>query len=151
MAQFSTGLRDQMLTGGSLKSILDGGTLRVYAGPTMPDSADVALPGDAVHMYTFTVDGTGGVLNFAAAADGGVLLKSDTEVWQGLALATGNMSFFRYIKGADDGTTESTTYPRIQGSVGTANTDLIVSNVTKTLGDPLSLDMFGVAIPARWF
>jgi len=151
MAEFSTGLRNQLLVSGSLKSILDGGLLKVYAGATMPASADAALPGDETLMYTFTVDNDGSTpLTFATAAENGVLLKTATESWQGVAAATGDMAYFRYVKSPDTGADASTTAPRIQGTVGTAFADLIVSNVTKTSGDPLALDLFGVAIPARW-
>lgn len=149
MALISTGLRNGLLTTGSLKSLLDNGRLNIYAGPTIPASADDALPGDETLMYTFTVDNDGTTnLTFAATPSAGVLLKAGTETWSAVALAAGDMTFWRYYVPSDDPATLSTTAARVQGTIGTAFADLIVTGVTKALNDPLTLDYFGVAIPA---
>lgn len=148
MAKFSTGLRNAIAATGSLKAALDDGKLNIYKGATIPDSPDDALPGDATLMYTFTVDNDGTtLLDFAASATNGVLLKAAAQSWQGECASAGDMAFFRYYVPADDGETASTTAIRVQGTVGTAFADLIVSNVTKALTDPLTIDSFGIAIP----
>lgn len=151
MPKFSTGFRNEVLVTGAVRSVLNGGVLRVYAGPTLPMSADAALPGDATLMYTFTVGNDGATpLTFDTTATGGILMKNPAESWQGTAAATGSMTFFRWTKSPDDGSAESTTAVRIQGTVGTAFADLIVGGVDKTLNDPLVVDYFGVAIPAEF-
>lgn len=148
MAKFSTGLRNSIAVTGSLTAALADGKLNIYKGATIPASPDDVLPGDATLMYTFTVDNDGTtLLDFAATATNGVLLKSATQSWQGVAAAAGDMSFFRYYVPADDGETASTTAVRVQGTVGTAFADLIVANVTKAISDPLTIDYFGIAIP----
>jgi len=148
MAKFSTGLRDYLAVTGSLKAALDDGKINIYKGATIPSSPDDALPGDATLMYTFTVDDDGTtLLDFAASATNGVLLKDAAQAWQGEAAAAGDMAFFRYYVPADDGETASTTARRVQGTVGTAFADMIVASVTKALTDPLTLNNFGIAVP----
>lgn len=147
MTQFSTGLRNDLLTTGDFKTLMDSGQVKIYSG-TVPANADVALPGDATLMYTLTVDDDGStLLTFDNTPIDGVIQKTASESWEGLAAAAGDMSYYRYFVPADTGATASTTAKRIQGTVGTAFADLIVENVTKALNDPLVLDYFAVAIP----
>lgn len=149
MAILSTGLRNGLLTGNHFKALADGGRLNIYAGATIPATADAALPGDETLMYTFTVDNDGVTnLTFADTPAGGVLLKEPTETWSAIAVAPGDMAYWRFYVPADDPTTLSTTAVRIQGTIGTAFADLIVTGVSKLLNDPLTLDYFGVAIPS---
>lgn len=145
---YSTGLRNGMLVTGSFRSLMNDCRIRIYAGPTIPENADVALPGDETLMYEFTVGDDGSTdLTWASTAAGGVVLKASAEAWQSTADAAGDMAFFRVYVPPDNPSTLSTTAARMQGTVGTAGADLLVTNVTKALSDPFTLDYFAVAIP----
>jgi len=145
---YSTGLRNGLLVSNHFKALMDNARLKIYAGPTIPATADEALPGDETLMYEFTVGNDGSTdLTFESSASAGVLLKTAAEAWQGEAQAADTMSFFRMFVPPDDGESLSTTAARVQGTVGTAFADLIVANTTKALNDPLTVDQFAVAIP----
>lgn len=140
----STGLRNGMLAGSSLKEQLDGGFVKLYAG-TVPATADDAI-GSATLLCTISVDSTGTGVNFAAAAVAGALSKSDTEVWSGVNTATGTATFFRHVAAADDGTL-STTAPRIQGAVATAGAELNLTSANLTTGATQTIDYYSAALP----
>jgi hypothetical protein len=146
MATFSTGLRNSILSTGSLKSALDGGRLALYSG-TMPANADAAIDAGTL-MYTFTVNNDGATnLNFDTTASDGILMKAPAESWQAACVAAGDIAFFRYYLPPDDPMTASVTAVRVQGTVGTSFADLLIAEVTKALADPLTLDHFGVMVP----
>lgn len=145
---YSTGLRNSLLVSNSFKALMDDCRLKIYDGPTIPATADEAMPGDETLMYEFTVGNDGSTsLTFESSANAGVLLKTASESWQGQAQAAGTMSFWRLSVPPDDGESLSTSAIRVQGTVGTAFADLIVANTTKVLNDPLTIDQFAVAIP----
>ena len=65
----STGLRNHMLTTGSLKAALDGGFLRLYSG-VEPATADDAIPGGSTLLLTVFSDNVaraGADLNISSA------------------------------------------------------------------------------------
>ena len=145
MAKFSTGLRTAMLGTNDFKALMTNCKVLIYSG-TAPATADAAL-GGATLMYTITVDGGATLCTWGTAA-AGAIPKASAESWEGVAAAAGDMSFFRVVLDADDGT-ESTSAYRVQGTVGTALADMIVSTVTKALTDPLVLNFFAVALPTN--
>jgi hypothetical protein len=141
----STGLRNGVLATGSLKSLLNGGFIKIYAG-TVPSSADDAI-GSATLLNTISVNSTGTGINFDTAASAGVLSKAPAEVWSGVNAASGTATFYRHVAAADDGTL-STTQPRIQGTVSTVGADLNLSSVSLTSGATQTIDYYSVALPA---
>ncbi|WPG35304.1 hypothetical protein [Variovorax sp. EBFNA2] len=141
--KLSTGLRNGLLSGGSLKSLLDGGEIRIYDTVAVPASADDAI-GGATLLVVIKNGGSG--ITFAAAA-GGVMQKAPGEVWSGVNAATGNALFYRHVLSADDGSA-STAAVRIQGSVGLAGADMNLSSVALTGGATQSLNFYSVAMPA---
>lgn len=142
--KFSTGLRKGLMVTGSLKSMLDGGSIKLYDGP-IPSSADSALSGNSL-LVEIKVKTTGAGLTFESAAPSGVLVKSLSEIWESDVIAGGTPTFFRFVKGADTGVA-STSEVRIQGSVGLAGTDMQISSATLIISAPQKLDYFNVAMP----
>lgn len=141
--KFSTEIRRQQCVVGSLKSILDGGIIRLYSG-TVPYSADDGLLGNDV-LCDITVSGTGDGLSFESTASNATLTKSLNEVWQGNVLKSGTVTFFRFILPTDSGL-KNTTEVRIQGSVGGPAADLTISNAMLTLGAPQRLEYFAISL-----
>lgn len=140
--KLSTGLRNAMLSGGSLKASLDGGEIRIYSG-TVPADADASI-GSATLLCTIKNGGSG--ITFGAAA-AGVLPKASGETWSGTNAATGTASFFRHVLSADDGSSSSSAV-RIQGTVAAAGADLNLTSVSLTSGAPQTVDFYSVAMPA---
>lgn len=142
--KFSTGLRSGLMVTGSLKSLLDGGSVRVYAG-AVPSSADAAI-GAALLLCEIKVKTSGDGLTFEATAPSGVLTKNLSEEWESNNVASGDATFFRFVKPADTGGA-STSEVRIQGTVGLAGADMQISNTALVIGAPQKLEYFNVAMP----
>lgn len=144
--QLSTGLRNAIMATSSFRAALAGCVINVYSG-TIPATADAALSGDAVLLYSISVDGDGTPISWEAAAVGGVLSKSTSEVWQGTAVADGTTSFFR-MQTAADTNGASTTAVRIQGTVGVLGYDLNMSKDAIITGETQTVDYATVTIPS---
>jgi hypothetical protein len=86
-------------------------------------------------------------LEFAAAANGSIA-KEPAHVWKFTGVAAGTAGWFRFVGNAADAGGTSTTLPRLDGTVGTANADLNMSNVTIAIGTPVTIDTFSFTIPA---
>lgn len=140
----STGLRNGALSTGSVKSLMDGGKIKIYSGP-VPATADAAI-GSATLLCTVSLDSTATGVNFDTAAANGVLSKAPAEVWSGVNSNTGTPAWYRHVTSADDGT-ESTTAYRIQGTVGVAGADLNLSSNTLTEGATQTIDYYSIAWP----
>lgn len=143
----STGLRNAVLTSGSLKSIMEasnGMELLLYGG-TPPADANAAI-GSATLLCRITDNDTGAGLEFESAAIGGVLTKDESQVWSGEVLASGTAAFYRLVADGDDGEA-STTQPRLQGSVGIAGADLNLSSVSLVESALQPINFFNVVLP----
>lgn len=140
----STGLRNGVLSDGSLKSRLDGGRINIYAGMP-PATADDAV-GGATLLCTITLNSTGAGINFDTAAAGGVLQKAPGEVWSGVNVTGGVAAWYRHVAAGDDGAL-STTAPRVQGLVGVAGADLNLSSVSLVAGATQTIDYYSLAWP----
>jgi hypothetical protein len=143
----STGLRNSMLATGSFKAALTGTVINIYSAATEPATADAALPGDALLLLTYSLDGTGDGVSFEATPSGGTLQKNAAEVWQGTIVASGTPLFFR-MQLPSDANTDSTTLARLQGGIGLVDADLVVSSTTWTAGDQRKLNYFVASIAA---
>jgi len=146
MIKLSTKLREDIAVGGSLKSLLDGGLIKIYSG-AVPASADAAL-GAAVLLNTLSAGGGGTPVTFNATAPGGVLSKTTAENWTGNNVAGGTPTFFRYALAADDGTA-STTARRIQGTAGALGNDMFISTIPMVISAPQSFQLFQLAVPEQ--
>lgn len=145
----STGLRNGLLDTGSLKTLLAGGFIHVYASALadIPATADAAIDG-AKHTKLLTVygDGISAGLNLGTA-DGGAIGKAAGETWSGTILVSGNAAFFRFVGSADTGAA-STTQPRLQGRVGTSGAELNLSSVALTSGETQAINYISLSLPA---
>lgn len=141
--KLSTGLRNALLSGSSLKAALAGGELRIYSG-TVPATADDPI-GSATLLSTIK-NGSAGI-NFDAAAASGVLNKDPSETWSGVNAASGAATFFRHVLSADSGAS-STSAVRIQGTVAVAGADLNLTSAALTSGATQTIDFYSVAMPA---
>jgi hypothetical protein len=143
--KISTALRNHMLATGSVKAGMDGGVIKIYAG-TEPVDADAAL-GAATLLVTISNNDAGTGINFDATPTSGVLVKAPAEVWSGTCVASGTASFYRFVPLADDGTS-STTFKRMQGTVGVVGADLLVSSTTFVSGNLRQINSFAAGMPA---
>lgn len=142
--RFSTGLRDGLLAGNALKTLLAGGEIRLYSGP-VPASVDSAISPSNQVLCTIRNNGATG-LEFEAAASGGVLSKSASQTWRGTNTAGGLATFYRHVLSSDTDAA-STTAIRIQGEVAVAGADMSISNPLLVNGAVQSLEAYSVALP----
>lgn len=143
--QISTGLRNHLLTTGSLKAALDGGVIRIYSG-TEPATADAALSGNAL-LCTVSNNGAGTGINLDTTSSGGVISKAPGEVWKGTNVASGTATFYRFSGLTDDGTL-STSTKRVQGTISTTGASMNLANVSLTSGSEQRVDYYAVGMPA---
>lgn len=140
----STGLRNKLLDTGSLSTILDLGTLKMYAG-TVPATADDAL-GSATLLTTITNASGATGLTMDAAAVAGVLGKASAEVWSGVNVASGTATFYRHVAVGDTGVS-STTQARVQGSIAIAGADMNLTSTTLANGATQTVDFYTLNLP----
>lgn len=146
MIRLSTGAINALLSTGSFKTVFANAVLCVYSG-TQPATADAAETGSL--LATVTVDAGAFVpgaatngLNFDAA-DGKRIAKAAAETWKGIYGASGTMGWFR-LYANDKATGDSTTGVRVDGSIGTSRTDVIVASTATTSGGSISFDEFAL-------
>lgn len=65
-------------------------------------------------------------LNFADTVNDGLIAKT-SDVWQGMGAVTGTAGYFRFVAGGSEPDNTGDTI-RFDGSVGTANADMIISS-----------------------
>jgi hypothetical protein len=140
----STGLRNGLLVTGSLKSQLDGGSIKIYSGP-VPANADAALSGNTL-LCTVTVASGATQLSFDTTPSDGTLAKPSAVVWSGANAATGTASFYRHVAAGDAGDA-STTAPRIQGDVALYGGELNLTSTALVSGATQTIDYYAVNIP----
>lgn len=143
----STGLRNYMLSTGSLKTALADGFIHIYDDTVpAPSSADDSI-GAAVPLVTISLDGGVNGIEFAiAGAANGTLEKESTETWKGTIDFSGTATWYRHV-GASDSGGLSITDPRIQGTVGTAAADLNLSDTTLTATAEQLINYYSVTLP----
>ena len=139
----STGLRNALLDSGPLKELLNAGFLHLYGG-TVPASADAASSGNLLCVISNASSATG--LTFEPTATNGELPKNVSEVWSGVCSAGGVCTHYRFVGPSDTGAASTTDF-RIQGTVGTAGTDIIITNPTLSNGATQTIDYYSVALP----
>lgn len=151
----SSGLRDGLMITGAMDSLLEGGRLRLFAG-TIPATADAAI-GSATAIVELTADGNtlesdeSNGLTFEASLSDGALIKKSSETWSGTASngSALSVSFWRWEKYGDDGSSSSTSAIRVQGTAGTiaGNYDLVLANAVLTDSVVFPLPSFLLRIP----
>lgn len=143
--KLSTGLRNGVLATGSLKSLLEGKVLKIFAG-AVPATADASRSG-ATLLCTVSNDATGTGLTFDGTPINAVLFKTAAEIWRGVNAAGGTASFYRLENAADAGG-DSTTDERIQGTVAAGGGgDLNLSSALLVSGASQGIDFFSIELP----
>lgn len=143
MLQLSTGLRNSLLDGNSLKASLADAVIMIYTGAP-PASANDAPTGTL--LCTVTAAASAGIN--LGTADSGTITKDSGEVWSGTNVATGTAGYFRYVSQADDTQASSTTEMRMQGTCGTSGADLNMSSVALVTLAPQVIDAASFTMPA---
>lgn len=138
----STGLKNGVLATGSLRSMLSGGKIRIFAG-SAPADADGAETGTLLCVISLNGGATG--LSFEASAVAGALSKAAAETWSGTNVASGTATHYRFVAPGDTGEA-STTQARLQGTVGVIGADLNLSSVSLTSGAPQTVDYYSVTL-----
>lgn len=139
----STGLRDYMAATGSLKSGLDGGFIKIYSG-TAPASANDPVTGTLLAVISLNATATGLTLEGSAGLCG--VQKPAAAVWSGTVSNSGVAGYFRHVAPDDTGTLSSTER-RVQGAVGAAGAELLLSNTTLAAAALQTIDSYTLLIP----
>jgi hypothetical protein len=141
--------------GGSLKDIMKDGKLLFYTG-TVPSSADAGV-GTSTLLLTITQDSGafvagafGNGLEFENDPTDGVMEKASGETWSGVAVASGVIGWFMWVGNPTDALGSSNVLPRIIGSCGLSNADLIVPNTSIVSGRTYTLDEVTLTLPAYY-
>lgn len=139
----STALANKMLDTGSLKATFNNAEIRIYSG-SVPASADAAA-GTVIATVT---EASNAALTWAAAAAGGVLAKS-ANTWADTSgtNAGGVATYYRLVAKTDTDALDTTTYPRIQGTVGVGGADMNVGTTTIALHANFTLNVFTQTLP----
>lgn len=140
--KLSTGLRNSMLKGGSFQEALADGFIRILSG-TPPATADAAETGTLLCIVSDAGGGTG--LDLADPASGSIA-KDSGQAWNGLVLATGTATYFRYVGNADTAAI-STTQPRLQGTVATSGADCNMTSTSLSSGATQTIDAASFSLP----
>lgn len=144
MFKISSDLQETMLQ--SISTAMSGNMVMKIYGGTVPANAHDSL-GGATLLRTVSNNGAGTGLSFESATVGGMLVKSTSETWKGTNVATGTATFYRMVLLTDDGSAD-TTVPRLQGSVGVLDADLILGDTALVSGveDP-AIGIYRVGLP----
>ena len=139
--------------GGSLKDVMRDGVIKIYSG-SQPTNADTAAAGTL--LVTISVSSGAWA---AGTADYGLEFENDpldgeieknSDSWSGVGLADGTAGWFRFYANPTDAGTASTTLPRIDGSVGTSGSDLIMASTSIVTGRTYTIDTFKITMPAYY-
>ena len=129
------------------------GTVNIYIRSKIRGLAFTLTKGAGTGtMTTFTeaavANAISDAVRFGAASDGAI--AKDAAVWSGVAIAAGTAGYFRIVNSADDHSLDSSTklYPRLQGTVGTSGTDMVLTNTTIAIGSTQTIDTAVITMPA---
>lgn len=136
--QMSTALCNKLHDTNPTKTIFNLGFIKIYAG-TPPATADAAANTGSNVLCTVSNNSTGTGITFAASASGGTIAKNGSETWSGVNGNTGTATHFRLVAAGDTGAS-STTEARIQGTIGTGGTDMVVGNASLVSGATFTIN-----------
>lgn len=139
----STGLRNYMLSTGSLRQALQNGKIQIYSG-SEPATADDAATGTL--LCTIDKDGAGSGFTLDTTAVGGVLAKVPTDALRGTVLSNGTPGYYRHVGSSDTGAA-STTEPRVQGRIAQSGAEGNITNIPLVSGATQDVDEYSIALP----
>jgi hypothetical protein len=147
--RISTGMENRLLDGGSnggVKGAFNGGFMAIFQG-TQPADANTGA-GSALLLGTVTNNDDGSTGIQFDAASSGVSSKAAAQTWRFHGINGGGIAgWFRIYATGDTITADSSSAPRIDGSIGTSGADLNISNTTIVAGAVTTIDSFTVTIP----
>lgn len=148
----SSGLKNEVANGDDYIATLNKGTIHFYTA-TRPTDADSAESGTLVAKIT--VDGltltpgstTNGLTIELDSGTAGKIIKAAAETWEGTALATDDIAWFRWYDN-DVVTGASTTAKRIDGDVTATGGggDITMSSVSVDNGANVPVNSFSLQI-----
>lgn len=152
--KYSTGWGKARMDDSPLRTIADGGFIKIYGGSgvTPPASADAAVTGTLLATISLNSSGTGltfdtsvnNPVTFVTDSAGlkyAVLIKPPAATWSGLIAASGDAVYFRYVKAGDTGAL-STTDIRAQGTIGVSAADMLWTNIALVSGNTKAINLF---------
>lgn len=151
--RMSTGLKNALLNSGGLREIFENGQIKIFTGP-QPASADDAETGQLLCIITLNGEPmTSGValngINLGISS-GGQVGKSSLEVWSGKSIIDGVAGWFRWYPNdiaSNVGLASSGSEKiRIDGSCGTANSQLVLTTTNLKANVPTTIDNVSIKL-----
>jgi len=155
--QLSRRARNYLLAEGNLKTLMEtadigagaeGFVLDIFSGAAPTNPEDVA---SGTLIVTVSEAGGGTTLGFEASpvTGNGAIAKASAGDWRGTAIgAGGTMGYFRFRKISDAQAADGAfTYPRIQGNVALAASDLNLSSTSLTTAQIQIILSFTMNLP----
>lgn len=139
------------IKGSSFADIMANGIARIYTG-TQPADADAGETGTLLLTITansgaFTAGVPTNGLLFAALASDGEITKLSTQVWSGVAVASGTAGYIRFY--ANDVTAgASTTSIRFDCNISTTSYPVKMPSTSIVSGATTTIDSFKMILPA---
>ena len=126
----------------AVATLHSGHVIRVFdCSGSIPTSPSAAWSGfTLLGIFTESDDGSTG-LTMEASATNGVLEKNSGELWQSTVIADGTAEWYVMSSISDTGGS-STTEPRVTGTVGVVNADLLFSSVDWSIDDEKRIDTY---------
>lgn len=113
-----------------LVEIMRNCKLNVYSGAQATNADTGASAGNVLVTVTLNSSPSTG-LTFSMSSNG-VVSKPSGDTWSGAIGQNGTATWFRFFEFGDDPSLFSTTAARMDGTVGTSGTDMIVGSTTLT-------------------
>jgi hypothetical protein len=143
MEKMSTYLVTKLMDTSSFKTLFATAEIRIYSG-AVPATADAAA-GTVIATVTEAGDAA---LVWAASAAAGVLAKG-AAAWADSSgsNAGGVATYYRLVTKSDTDGADTTTYPRVQGTVGVGSGDMNLGNATLAASTTFTLEVFTQTLP----
>lgn len=142
--KMSTCLANYMLDTGSLRGAFASMEIRLYS--SSPATADAAATGLLCTIKNYN-GGSPIAATFESAAAAGILAKKASETWSGVNSASGTVATYRVVNNADDDSASSSTFKRIQGTVGVGGADMNVGSAALVSAATFTLNYFTQTLP----
>ncbi len=141
--RLSQGLRTKLLGTSALKTLLDGGNIRIYTG-AQPATPETTESGTLLATIGETTAGTGNI-TWGTAASGSI--PKNAIQWSGTCGTAGVAGWFRcYDNKVMTGADTAGTGVRFDGAIGTVTGDLKLSSTTLVVNVPVIIDTATFAI-----
>ena len=135
-----------------MRDVLKDGVIEIRT-LSQPDSADDAEVGTLLGTITlsggaFTPGSFTNGLEFDDA-DSAAMAKPSALEWKFTAVATGTAGHFRHLGNAEDTGADSTTLPRMDGSVGLSGSgkDMTMTTTSIESGKTYTVDTYSLVMP----